>query len=597
MWFDNYSKLVENKFGTISPKPISISPFVSLFPNNNTFINNKNYHFMTSLGKQVNQSRVFDFLRYVFPVVDAKEFQRFLLINKQLDDKQLYNLIQSNYLNSNISKAKILFNLVRYNTFILAKEIERQISELLESNILHNRKFDGQLTIGDCGRFTNLLKKKFKVSGSSFVVNDKERATDVLERKSLTPVGKFVPYDQLHDIPSNSVDLITCFIGLHHYTDTELNLYMKELKRILRPNGIFILREHDVDNEHMESMVHVAHNIFNALTGLTFEDNEKEFRHFRSMKEWNSICKSFGFYNLENYQLQHGDSTIDLMTAYVNEKDGDHASTNVTNPIDSSIGNLMNITDKDYKRDQNKTDFTIPEWFTVEIVQHMGRFLQHTPWYDYPYNHTISKFWKLFFNSCTRVMKRDGLKQVFAGYFFMNLTIGAISSILLAQMGILAMLPRFGSKFFNNTTANITTIQAIISAKEDIRSTLEKCDIHIINETMNDKREYLYHVKLPRFLPFTQSLQHLAKQTPYAQLEEIAGNQMVNVKITIRNPNIIKFSSLVKCQEIENYQVVPNNEHHNETVIIYSVSVKNLIQFLREAMNQTGLEQIQIHDF
>lgn len=73
----------------------------------------------------------------------------------------------------------------------------------------------------------------------------------VLERGSVEPMGKFVPIDYSNvalpkwDIPSESADLVTMNQGLHHLPYEEISKFLGEVLRILRPGGLFIMREHD----------------------------------------------------------------------------------------------------------------------------------------------------------------------------------------------------------------------------------------------------------------------------------------------------------------------------------------------------------------
>lgn len=53
-------------------------------------------------------------------------------------------------------------------------------------------------------------------------------------------------------LADNSVDLITCFVTLHHVS--HLNSMLRELIRILKPNGYLILREHDCKKEYSFKM-------------------------------------------------------------------------------------------------------------------------------------------------------------------------------------------------------------------------------------------------------------------------------------------------------------------------------------------------------
>ena len=73
---------------------------------------------------------------------------------------------------------------------------------------------------------------------------------EALERGSVAPVGQFVSIDYtlvepLTDIPDNAADLVTMNQGLHHLPQDRLLPFLREAYRMLRPNGLFIVREHD----------------------------------------------------------------------------------------------------------------------------------------------------------------------------------------------------------------------------------------------------------------------------------------------------------------------------------------------------------------
>lgn len=70
------------------------------------------------------------------------------------------------------------------------------------------------------------------------------------------PAGKlthtFIYYQVVNNhipLPDHSMDLITCFMSVHHFE--EFQLMMQEICRLLKPNGLLFLREHDVPkNNH-----------------------------------------------------------------------------------------------------------------------------------------------------------------------------------------------------------------------------------------------------------------------------------------------------------------------------------------------------------
>lgn len=74
------------------------------------------------------------------------------------------------------------------------------------------------------------------------------------------------------DLPDSSVDVITCLLSMHHVMKQEETA--KELVRILKPNGILILYEHDIKPDDTET------RDFLDLVHLSFvfygQENEKE---------------------------------------------------------------------------------------------------------------------------------------------------------------------------------------------------------------------------------------------------------------------------------------------------------------------------------
>ena len=56
--------------------------------------------------------------------------------------------------------------------------------------------------------------------------------------------------DNSIDLPDNSIDLVTCFMTIHHFEN--FDKMMSEICRILKPNGWFFFREHDVHHLNMD---------------------------------------------------------------------------------------------------------------------------------------------------------------------------------------------------------------------------------------------------------------------------------------------------------------------------------------------------------
>lgn len=59
------------------------------------------------------------------------------------------------------------------------------------------------------------------------------------------------------NLPDNSVDLITVYVTLHHFSNYDG--MVREMARVSRNNGLLLIREHDSFNEHQVylDMIHM----------------------------------------------------------------------------------------------------------------------------------------------------------------------------------------------------------------------------------------------------------------------------------------------------------------------------------------------------
>ncbi|WP_369686141.1 class I SAM-dependent methyltransferase [Photobacterium leiognathi] len=62
----------------------------------------------------------------------------------------------------------------------------------------------------------------------------------------------------------NDLDLITCYIGLHHCPPDKLDAYIASICRVLKPDGYFILRDHDAETTQQRTFCSLVHTVFNA---------------------------------------------------------------------------------------------------------------------------------------------------------------------------------------------------------------------------------------------------------------------------------------------------------------------------------------------
>jgi SAM-dependent methyltransferase len=102
-------------------------------------------------------------------------------------------------------------------------------------------------------------------------------------------------------------------------TPATLELFLASISRVLKPGGIFILRDHDVDSEDMFRFVGLIHTIFNAGTGASWEQNRDELRYFVSIEEWVKRLRAFGLVDQRARLLQAHDPSNNVLMAFVRE--------------------------------------------------------------------------------------------------------------------------------------------------------------------------------------------------------------------------------------------------------------------------------------
>ncbi len=208
------------------------------------------------------------------------------------------------------------------------KEMARQTLELLGDR----RDINGYVEIGTTGRYAGALKKHLRFKGPLFLVNDlapTNSPVDIIERGQVGKLGTFVPMDNYAPIPeaavaSESVDLVSCFIGLHHIEPARLQGFIHSIWRVLRPGGIFILRDHDVTSPYMDDFVSLAHTVFNAGLGVPWEVNQQEPRYFTSVSEWVKRLAAAGLQDTGKRLVQAGDPSDNVLMAFVKSNRAAH---------------------------------------------------------------------------------------------------------------------------------------------------------------------------------------------------------------------------------------------------------------------------------
>ena len=261
------------------------------------------------------------FLQSVFRTVPEDRFHHLINEARKLhgDEESLYRHIQRELKNIKPVLADLTYALP--SLFKQKAEMTQQTLRVLGGRT----RFDGYAEIGSKGRYYRGLAAALELRGPCYFIDEKPQTlspVDVMERGQLRRLGGFVAlgdYAPLAaaDVADASLDLVTCYIGLHHMTVQQLGPFLRSMHRVLRPGGVFIVRDHDVRSDDLRALVSLAHTVFNAGLGETWETNQAERRYFESAQTWALRLDAAGFDDSGERVLQQNDPTDNTLFCFV----------------------------------------------------------------------------------------------------------------------------------------------------------------------------------------------------------------------------------------------------------------------------------------
>lgn len=162
------------------------------------------------------------------------------------------------------------------------------------NNILTQKKTDGKienyLDIGcNNGLITVEFGKYLGLQPNNIYGIDVASFTEQI----IEPIPGFVykQYDGYHiPCPDNFFDIITCSMVLHHVEHFEILL--KEINRVLKPNGLFFIKEHYCYSIYIEWLILLEHVLYDIIDyGVTYEEIMKTYHQYLLPK--NDLVKIF----------------------------------------------------------------------------------------------------------------------------------------------------------------------------------------------------------------------------------------------------------------------------------------------------------------
>jgi FAD/FMN-containing dehydrogenase len=261
------------------------------------------------------------FLQNVFRTAPEDRFHHLIgeACKLHADEESIYRHIQRELKGIKPFHADLTYSLPAL--FVQKAEMTRQTLTVLNGR----KQFNGYTEIGSKGRYYRGLAAALELSGPRCFIDEKPPSfspVDIMERGQLSRLGPHLALDDYaaiatEAIADESMDLVTCYIGLHHMTLDKLTPFLKSVHRILRTGGAFIVRDHDVQSRDMQALVSLAHAVFNAGLGETWDTNLAELRFFESAATWVQRLDAAGFDDSGHRILQDNDPTDNTLFCFI----------------------------------------------------------------------------------------------------------------------------------------------------------------------------------------------------------------------------------------------------------------------------------------
>lgn len=221
------------------------------------------------------------------------------IINSNNNDINIYILLTELFFDTKYKKIDKLpsyltlpFILPKHNIYMknikekyIYEEREIKIKEIESFNILKNCKItdkwkNKKISILDysCGDGRKSLLMKLNLQKENIMVC--MDCADILSwsHYSLENLKKINCINNVYEINmetqelnfknniNNMYDMISIYYGLHHYPEKHIDIALKYLSTLLKPNGIFVIAEHNFKTQYDRMIVDIQHVIFDCVS-------------------------------------------------------------------------------------------------------------------------------------------------------------------------------------------------------------------------------------------------------------------------------------------------------------------------------------------
>jgi ubiquinone/menaquinone biosynthesis C-methylase UbiE len=286
---------------------------------NTIYVNHKsNIQFYTIISN-INKYNIIAYelkIKTIFYKFFNKKFTNELynLIKNTLNikDTEIIEYIKKRYIKNKKIKDSSSYNLKNPGLISLSLKICNEWTFIIELMALRYKKIMNKkyipskikyIDIGSGGGHKTLkMGKEFELDKENIFGADIEKWGPYNQEKVDHKFNFIEIKDDKINAEDNSFDIASCILMLHHVKNLDAFIY--EIKRILKPGGILLVIEHNVYDDYDHLILDILHTLYEALVDKkTTYFEYPEYSSYYSWLGWEYIFKKRNFTHIENNVL------------------------------------------------------------------------------------------------------------------------------------------------------------------------------------------------------------------------------------------------------------------------------------------------------
>jgi ubiquinone/menaquinone biosynthesis C-methylase UbiE len=224
-------------------------------------------------------------IKYINPLIrlqtqytnDVKLLLRKLFKNNH-DNLKILKQILKVVISTKNNKENIIRSMIKINNILEINSVKKYVDDAKHEWIANNiydliQKYgindNGHIVDigGGEGNILSTFNKTYNISKNDLICVEQQNVWD--EQYNYTKNTNYFNYifwdNKIIDIPDKSVDICIIMVTMHHMTDNILQNLFINLNRVLKDNGIVIIKEHDCMSNHTANIINWEHHLYHIL--------------------------------------------------------------------------------------------------------------------------------------------------------------------------------------------------------------------------------------------------------------------------------------------------------------------------------------------